>query len=152
MSWLFWVTLIYWHLTNPVNKPFLASWWRELNPWPLPYQGSALPLSHISIVSDLPLTVEYITRTCLYCQSLFFNFLIFILYRYLSIFDIAPTALWFWFGCAVMHYLWTWVFFPWSGQSLRIRFLPDNIQEPGSPLDLTLLLSPAPDPGHSPGQ
>ena len=38
------------------------------------------------------------------------------------------------------------------GQSLRIRFLPDNIQEPGSPLDLTLLLSPAPDPGHSLGQ
>ena len=25
------------------------SWWRDLNSWPLPYQGSALPLSYISI-------------------------------------------------------------------------------------------------------
>ena len=27
----------------------LLSWWRDLNSWPLPYQGSALPLSYISI-------------------------------------------------------------------------------------------------------
>ena len=26
---------------------YLRSQWRELNPWPLPYQGNALPLSYI---------------------------------------------------------------------------------------------------------
>ena len=75
------------------NLLFLSnkkSWWRELNPWPLPYQGSALPLSHISIVSDLPLTFGYVTRTCLYCQSLFFNFLIFI-------FDFIQISFYFWY-------------------------------------------------------
>ena len=36
-------------LTKEVLKKFL-SFWGDLNPWPLPYQGSALPLSYKSIV------------------------------------------------------------------------------------------------------
>ena len=68
---LFWLLLSYWSSKNPLFLSNKKSWWRELNPWPLPYQGSALPLSHISIVSDLPFTVVYVTKICSGCQSLF---------------------------------------------------------------------------------
>ena len=36
-----------------ISEATVVSRWRDLNPRPLPYQGSALPLSYIGIVFSL---------------------------------------------------------------------------------------------------
>ena len=39
--------------SHSATDPYLICLWRDLNSWPLPYQGSALPLRHKGLVSEL---------------------------------------------------------------------------------------------------
>ena len=59
------------------------SWWRDLNPWPPPYQGGALPTVPHQHIFELP---AYFIWIATYCQVIFYrnkkNWIIFSSYSY----------------------------------------------------------------------